>query len=786
MSLWFCTTTPYRGLTPISKISRKRCLQINGCGQTRDAFNHCSHCKELQNCNIHYLCFLKKWFDGRNALCDNHYLTVAVDQQAGRIGGPFQNLAGYQDALSFDMFTGILISLCLLFPGLAWIWHVGIRSNLPRIGWRASAIRVAGCLTIGLLWNTLYAGLLLELGWFSTGAIIGGALTFTTAGVWLGFRRAGYSWLSSARHAIPSFLAVAAVAACVGALPPRGEWLAGGWDPGVYTNQGVHAAQQGSWHNQDSPVFEDIARLPFNPFTRPIAGRDELFPGIPMSPETGSLQLTFYPLTPAWIAFLHSLGGIDAALRAMMYLALILAFTLAGALLRLGLPARVALPATILMLMHPLTIYHARTPCSEMMETVLIVMLGFCLVGDTRASKAFAAPLMPPILLAGILNRPTFLIWSALLMMILAITRRLHTRGLLTLTFPILLGIAYYFTRGQSSLDRIADWFPWLALATLSGICLAALVMVFRRRWRWRLAEPLAFVLAPLLILASTVLVNPNGINELKLNLLKLAPYLGRPLIIFGSLGLLIRLNAVRRASRLTPLDMLLWLGLCAGTIPLAMKFAAELYPWATKRFLPSLPLVFCLASAVLFASAAAWIGSKRKRWNCVPIVLGLAVVLASQASRIRDAWRHTEYSGLAGQLDEIANAVDAADVLLVDHFVWATPLAMVFGRQAINGEPLWQRESDSRTAVAMDFFDSQYACGRRVFILTSTERRLDVFPQAFHAAVLRETFDPYDYYTIAHHRNGNGFPRRKNQAVFRLYEFVLPAPPIPVGENME
>ncbi len=671
------------------------------------------------------------------------------------------------------MVTGILISLCLFVPGLAWIWHVGIRSNPSRIGWRASVISAAGCLIIGLLWNTLYAGLLLEFGWFSRGAILGGALAFTTAGVWLGCRRAGYAWMSSVRHVIPILFILSSVAACIGALPPRGEWLAGGWDPGVYMNQGVYAAQQGGWHNPASPVFEDIARLPFNPFIRRIAGRDEIFPGIPISPDSGSIQLTFYPLTPAWIAFLHSFGGLDAALRSMMYLALILAFALAGALLRLGLPAGIALPTTILMLIHPLTIYHARTPCSEMMETAWIAMIGFCLAGNIREGKAFVFPLLPPILLAGILNRPTFLIWSTLLIMILAITGRVHIRGLPALILPVFFGMAYYFTRGQPALDRIADWYPWLALATLSGIGMAAMVRMFHRRFSWRLTETLTFILTPLLILALTILAHPAGTDELKINLRKIAPYLGQPLILFGSLGLLLRIKAVQRASRLTSLDMLLWLGLCAGMIPLGFKFTAELYPWATKRILPSLPLALCLATAVLFASAVERIGSKRKRWTFAPIALGVAIVLAGQAGRIRDAWRHTEYDGLAGQLGEIAHAVDVADVLLVDHFVWATPLTMVFGRQAINGEPLWARKSGIRTEAAMRFFASQHAHGRRVFILTSTDQGIAVFPHAFHAVALRVAFDPYDYHTIAHHRNGSGFPRREHQAVFRLYELL-------------
>ena len=671
------------------------------------------------------------------------------------------------------MITGILISLCLFIPGLAWVGLCGQQPNAPKPSWQTSLVTLAGALAIGLLWNTLFTLFLLECGAFSPNVIIAGTLIFASLGAWLSTRRAGTAWRTSLRHALPVLSVFVILAVLIGTVSPHGEWLAGGWDPGVNINQGICASRQGAWQKPPTEAFADLARLPFNPFIRHIAGRDELFPGIPMSPETGALQLTFYPLTPAWIALLHTLGGMQAALQAMSYLALILAFILTGALLRINLPARIALPTTLLMLIHPLIGYHAHTPCSEMMETVCVAMIGLAMLNDTRVRPSSTTPLMAVMLLAGILNRPTFLIWCALLIMILAITRRLNIRNLMILAFPVLLGIIYYLTHGQSSLDRLSEWFPWLALATVAAIGLATLVIVLRQRYTLRLLEPLTFILAPLTILLLAILANPVGTDEIKLNLLKMAPYLGYPFILLGAGGFLIRLNTVVRTSRMTRLDMLLWIGLCAELIPLAFKFAAELYPWATKRFLSSLPLFLCLTTAVLLAAISDWMGTKWKKSAPVPVLLGLIIVFAVQANRIRDAWQHTEYDGLAKKLDKIAHAVDTDAILVTDHFLWATPLTLSFGLQAINGERLWAQQSEIRTDAAMRFFRSQHDAGRRVFILTSTEQGIAIFPPALQPAVLRVTFDPYAYHTIAHHRNGNGFPQRKHPAVFRLYEYV-------------
>jgi len=94
----------------------------------------------------------------------------------------------------------------------------------------------------------------------------------------------------------------------------------------------------------------------------------------------------------------------------------------------------------------------------------------------------------------------------------------------------------------------------------------------------------------------------------------------------------------------------------------------------------------------------------------------------------------------------------------------------MVFQHQTLNGERLWARESEYRTSAALGFLREQQKRGRRVFILTGTEYGMDVFPEALHDAQLFQEFAPYTYHTIAHHRNGTGFPLRERTTIFRLY----------------
>ncbi len=665
------------------------------------------------------------------------------------------------------MISGLAIAVYLLVPGLGWLWCCSDNlcdNNTPLI---RGLISFAVCLAAGLLINLLWTWFLLETGWLKLWTLTGGMAAVSATGCII-YRARRHAQASSVPKGIwPVVFVFCVMCALLMTFPPRGEWLAGGWDPGVYMNQGIHAAQQGGWRGEAMPAHADLVREDFNPFIRTIAGRDEMFPGIPIASDTGALRLTFYPMTPTWVAFLFTLGGPQAALHAMSWLGLILVFLLLGGLLRAGASLALTLVATALVVFHPLLIYHARTPSSEMLETVFVVMLLIALSrSNTRSTPLFLAL----ILLAGILNRPTFLIWSALLFPLLGVRRDLNLTSCLLLTLPVVGGIVYYVTIGSAAVDRIAHLFPRLAWASIAVIPLSyATARVLPRRV-WAYTAPLLFTLAPPLILSGMAIIHPSLFTELKSNVLKLCPYLGYPLILIGAFGIAYRFFAVWKDRRMTALDAWLWLCLCAAIIPFTFKFVAELYPWATKRFLSSvLPALGCGAAFAL-ALPSRYATSYRRAWAWIPMGIGLAFVLWGHGVRLRDAWRNTEYDGLFDQLHTISAALEPNDIVLADHFLWGTPLAMVFQHQTLNGERLWARESEYRTSAALGFLREQQKRGRRVFILTGTEYGMDVFPEALHDAQLFQEFAPYTYHTIAHHRNGTGFPLRERTTIFRLY----------------
>lgn len=667
------------------------------------------------------------------------------------------------------MWSALTLTVLLLAPGMAWGWWL----RVPHAHRTCSTwIALTAGLSAGLLIALLYSWLLLELGWFRRVTLWGGLTAITLAGLVTGRLFARTTLRSNIRQTLPTVALFCLPMLLIGAASPRGEWIAGGWDPGVYMNQGIYAAQQGGWNAVPAPAHAALAESDSIPFVRHVAGRDELFPGFPLDPDTGAIELTFYPLTPTWIALLYELGGLELALRAFPLLGYLLLLVLTGGLLAAGASPLLATAAAAVVFLHPLVLYHAHTPCSELLEAVLVVLLLWTLAPQNARART---GLLPLILFAGLLNRPTFLIWAALLFPWLAVTDRFRPLRAVVLAAPLAGAVLYYQTIGQPALDRVGGLFDRMAGITMVALLLSGLLAFVLRHWRWKQMQTAAFLLAPVVAVCAVLFLFPGGLQAFRTNAVKLVPYAGWPLILLGGAGYLIRWRAVFKAGRLTTLDSWIVLCVCGGLLPLGFKFVAELYPWATKRFLSSVPLALGICSAVTLVALRDALGRYRQHAAYLPVIAGLILILAGQGPRITDAWQHTEYDGLSSALQAVHDMTEDEDILLVDHFLWATPLALIFDRQALNGERLWARETPERTERALTFLRDQQARGRRVLLLTSTDRGAAIWPAPFHATTLLHAFPPYRYAVIAHHRNGTGFPLRDQTATFQLYVLSMP-----------
>ncbi len=555
---------------------------------------------------------------------------------------------------------------------------------------------------------------------------------------------------------------------------PVSEWVAGGWDPGVYMNQGIYQARHGCGA-MPMPAYADMVRAGVPIFAREQCGRYEAFPGIPIDIETGAFDFYFYPVTPLWVGLLFRVGGMWLAQHSMGLLGILSGVLLFCGLRKMGWPTARATLVALLLLSQPIVLYHMHTPCSEMMELTIMTAILCVLAGGSAAWFGV-------LVAVGCLNRPGFMVPASVLALLLAggggRDRRESGWAVGFVCLGLACALAYYHFVGSGSVVKIHRAFALMERASVTVLALA-IILVWMRRWSWvvRLLQSRWVLLTgPILtigVLMLAVAFNPRGVQEVWSVALHLGPYTGLPLLVLAVAGLAIALVEALCSRKCRPWHAFVVLTLVAMALPLGYKHVADLYPWATKRFVSSLPLVVAFGSG----GALWWIGSRGNvgRWVAAVLLLG---VLGWNASSISQAWSRVEYGGMCEVMSNLASRIEPDDIVLADHFVWGTPLALIYDRQVMNGEPLWTDPSVERVADARALFDSWHQEGRRILLLTSTDQGSAIFPSMFHTA--RPIMEPlvYDLQIIAHHRNSTGFWVRQEQSKFVLSEWV------PRGEN--
>ena len=687
----------------------------------------------------------------------------------------------------FDMLMAAARVLCVLcLPGLAWCWVFPSRGRLA-----ASAV----VLLAGSLLSLSVALALAEFGGFRNSIFLSGVGAMSLIGALAGcvFSRARFREIVA--NALPG-LAVFGVGLVVLLSPPqRGEWLAGGWDPGVYLNEGVAISRGGALHPNPSSAYAGLVAMDgLEPFTRDLDEVSEAFPGFPVDLSTGAIDFSFYPLTPVFTALAHRCGGFVASARASGIAALMALLMFAAWLAASGLRAgRVWITVAVLCL-QPIFLYHAHTPCAEMPELFLLCGIFYCTV---RRQESMVFPILSSLtIFAAVVNHASMVFFGSLWLVVLAAVDARRTDRMKVLiehalaAAAVLGGMLMYQLAWPLSLAKLPHLVPlFVRLAIVASA--ATLVfdsLCFRERWRGQFARHagsrarwMVPGLAALLILSVWVF-NDIRLAEFRMrvlhvlpfvgwlkfggflpNLAHLSAYIGWPVCLFAGAGILLFLLRGKGFGPLALAAVAIFL-FVATLIVLREKHTAELYPWATKRFLPfAIPFVAIFAGWVLSGD---WL-VRRPRWMTGASVIILLGALVLMAPRIREAWRSTEYDGISEPLADIADQVSERDIVVADHFQWGTPLMFVYGRQVLNGERIWAQENPD----ALPLLERLKQQGFKIWFLASTDEGMDIF--GFNPALavkLKWTSTTIAYREIMHHRTSTDFPMREQTVQFRLY----------------
>lgn len=561
-------------------------------------------------------------------------------------------------------------------------------------------------------------------------------------------------------------------------LPRRGEWVAGGWDPGLYVCEGVSLSRTGRLFPAADPFYASLSPEELKAFTRPTLNFTEAFPVAPLDPARRAFTPFFFRLTPALVAALDRCGGLRAATRVNDFAGLLVLLLFPAFLLRCGAGRAWTGFATALLVSHPLWLYHLHFPTSEMLQLALVCGLGLLLPDRLRPGPRGA---LAALMLLATVNRFSFLPFGALVAAAAAwldlseTDRRRVAASRAAMLGALALGALFDLGANRLVLGRLGGSIPLLLLAAcgIAAVAVALDLLALRADRRVALSRMLdipAFPLAAVALAGACVLLAllQSGPFESPHAAVRGAPqFLGPAAITAAALGVAL---LIANPWRLPPV-LRAWLCVAFGAtlLTFAQPGITPWWPWAARRFVEfSLPAMVLLAAAPM---AAIWDAAGRRRAVRIVAVVLFAAVAAAPGSRIGAACRTTEFDGLTHHLAAAAARIEPGDIVIADHFRWGTPLRFLYGVQAVNGELFWDRHGGAeRWTNALPVLRRAQQQGRRVRIFTGTDEGLTLFPGVPADLKPDWTSGPWTYSEVLQHPRARTYKPIEKTREFRLY----------------
>lgn len=678
---------------------------------------------------------------------------------------------------------GFAVWLKLMLLGWAWIWILPAGLAAEANPWKRRICCGAAAGALGVLLTALSTMALGLAGIFSPGgetvaraALVGVGLA---AGFWM--RRARLARMLA--DAMPVSLLFLAGTMVILLLPNRGEWIVGGWDPGVYMNEGAALSRTGSFAPPDAFFHELLTPEERAVFLRRSQAGLERFPGVSTDPVRAAFSFEFFRLTPSYFAAVHRSGGLPAMARANTLAGMLLLpvfFALVWTRLRLS----HAVFATLLLAAQPIWLYHAQFPTTEMFQLLLLCACLWFATDDP--ADGHASGLTALAAFALVTNRFSDLPFLGILALFMALgsaveanRRAVERRHMALVIGAAAGGIVDALCAPRSIMGWQDAPLIMVMAAVMLVLALAVDAVASTPRGRGlfaRLTPRAADILAVVFLaaVAASWLLRDRvaGLKDLD-NLQRLFPFAGGLPMLAGALGLGAALFVRPRIRPAILLPLFLFLFAVAWMLVLR-KSIADLYPWATRRYVPFL-LPF-LALAAGHGLSLLWTASRWRTCSRAAAALALVALLAGPAEAARRAWTYTQYNGLGAQMQAVADHIATNDVVLTDHPAWGTPLALIHGKDVLGGQADGTAH-DNGPAIAgilPDLARRLNAAGRRVLCLTSTETGLAVFPFGDAAAAKLVWEAPaFDYQVIVQHPEAKQFKLRTRSVRFRLYELT-------------
>lgn len=694
---------------------------------------------------------------------------------------------------AMELFAGGFL-LALRVAGAGGVWGTGHDAPGGASGPDCFLFRLGRTMAVGLLLNLLPALALASLGAWSPLADWALWLFVAIAGLIRAVRR-GWGVRSHLIRCAEALALIWAVTAIPLVQPPRSEWLAGGWDPGIYQNNAVVIERLGGLQARPDSIYSAMTADERMLLSTPEGRYREVLPAVPIRIEDGSLPLYFFHLTPVCGAWFLRLGGMGLLFRMPAILAMWGLLPMLALCGLIGLGGWRRWGALACWLISPFWWYHQSQPTTEMLY--LLLLLGGVLLYVPTAARGLRVPWgalaalfaatvnhLNAAVLASVLlvvaafveggSRSPGRVWRiglALGVLALAVAWNLHFAGITVMRLEDkdqALRTILVFLAGSTVLALWLAWRPvpaairapvirWGSFAgAAAGIALAV--------------GALATIFDPLQVAMLQTVKSLPGMGPALVYLIRTVPFQGPLTMAWAGLGLawlfLSRDNSLRPAKTAACA-----LGLVCLLL-IVQPGIAPIYPWALRRVVVFWVPLLAFGQGMALRGA---IESIRDRGGCWRwgALLFLALAVAQSIQLSLSAARTGDYPGFGRLLASWEQVIEPGAVVLADDARWGTPLLLAGGRDVINGSLLWQSqdaEFQHRFMAALQRL--RETTGRRVLWLTSTDRKRGIYPVNLGGPATPLAEIPYAYHTVIHSARGDQYAVASQERRFRLYEW--------------
>jgi hypothetical protein len=678
-----------------------------------------------------------------------------------------------------------LFAIKLMLPGL-----LLVALNKPRTGSWSGLTRAAAVLVYGLIANLIAVVVLGPLGWWTPAADLTVWVAIVAVSSCLAIVNQGSLWPEVKKNAIPgaAVFLIGFLAAC---MPVRSEWLAGGWDPGMYVNNAIAIANRSGIVEREPSLYASLNEDERLLLSSSEGRYRELFPSVPIDVVTGSIPLYHFHLTPMMGAMLYRAGGYELLFRMPVLLAfwgvpVFLALCRAVGVTRPGLWA-----CGFFWCLNPVWWYQQAVPTSEMLYVFL--MLGGVFLYLEAMRSEVRIPLAAMLaMIAATMNHLNFILVGGIIVASLALveSRTLSpTSRARVLSCLVALGLGLLLNLGFAgvTIDRLEEKdraLTLLLIALAASVFFAGLVICLPKRFHSKLSPIIErlpawilyltgasgltfslFCLHPRLLQICFKVAEGTFVRDVLYHGQALIAFCGVGTAVLASLGLIIMARSV--SAKPSGASVIIAVSLIIFGIFMASPGVFPTYPWALRRFAPWLFLVMALSQAVVVQAtfSGSWV---RKGFFLGFLMWGIW----SGANQSHASAGVSDYRGLKTALSDLAGKLIAEDLIVADDPRYGTPLFMIFGQDVINGRQIWSsKDPDARKSI-MDVLNRlANARNGRVLWLTTDEDGLRLYPES-PAVYSNPVFSlDFEYDRILHHTKMRRFMTEKRSDILRVYE---------------